>query len=202
MAIDKEQKEKIRLYYETHLISPKETAKVFNVNYRTLMIWIKKEKWEQGKALEKAASKNIKQNILKAEFGSILHLNKEQIKQNMKENLSPKDYENINLDEILDGLSDDILFKILNVEFLHKEMMKSALIAKEELLRMRLLRKEGQINPVIIASAEKYNNILSSIQKNLYDDRILSKALNNPLEKELENLSNDQLLKIINENEN
>ncbi|MCH5337026.1 MAG: hypothetical protein J1D99_06410, partial [Campylobacter sp.] len=114
----------------------------------------------------------------------------------------PKDYENINLDEILDGLSDDILFKILNVEFLHKEMMKSALIAKEELLRMRLLRKEGQINPVIIASAEKYNNILSSIQKNLYDDRILSKALNNPLEKELENLSNDQLLKIINENEN
>lgn len=203
MAIAKEEKEKIRLYYETHLIAPKEVSKIFNVNYRTLMIWIKNEKWKQGKALEKAGTKNIKQELLKKEFGSILHLNKEQIKQNLKDNLNPKDYENLDsfsLDDILEGLSDELIFKMLNVEFLHKEMMKTALIAKEELLRMRFLRKENQINPAIISCAEKYNNILGNIQKNLYDDKILSKTLNNPLEKEIESLSTEELFKLVSEN--
>lgn len=197
--IDKALKEKMRLYFETHFESAKELAQRFDVKYRTLMVWIKNEGWIMGKALDEVCKKNIKEEALKTEFGSILHLNKEQIKQNLKDNLNLNHYTELSeLDEILEGLSDDLLFKMMNSDFLHKEMIKGALIAKEELLKMRTLSKrQSKANVSLIVASEKYVNMLGNIQKNLYDDKILSKALNSPLEKELESLSTNELLALI-----
>lgn len=198
--IDPKEKQKIRLYYETHMQSPKELAEIFKVNYRTLMVWIKNEKWKKGAGLEGSCSKNIDPKPLKKEFGSIIHMKGEKIKQNIKKNLDGKNYElleNAELEEFLEHLSDELLFKMLNVNFLHKNMMEAALIAKAELLKMRRLRKENQINPTIVACAEKYITMLSNIQKNIYDDKVLSKVLNSPLEQEIENLSTAELLSLV-----
>lgn len=196
----KEKKEEIRLYFETHMLSPKEVAEAFNIGYRTLCVWIKKEGWEKGKGLESVAKKNIRGDLLKQEFGGILEVSKEKIKENIKENLGTNSYQNIDrnkLDEILEGLSEDLLFKMLNVEFLHKNMLSSFLIAKEELLKMRRNTKINQNNPAIISSAQKLIEMLGNIQRNLYDDKILSKTLDSGLEKQVESLSNEELLKLI-----
>lgn len=46
--IDLKLKAKIRLHYESNFDNAKEVSRAFEINYRTLMKWIEKEKWQKG----------------------------------------------------------------------------------------------------------------------------------------------------------
>lgn len=56
-------KQEIKVYFETHNIEPKEVAKLYNIKYRTLMHWIKEEGWERGKALQNLSSTQIQKKF-------------------------------------------------------------------------------------------------------------------------------------------
>ncbi|MCR2055433.1 hypothetical protein CHLV4139_08005 [Campylobacter helveticus] len=195
--IDLKQKAKIRLFYESNFENGKEVAARFNVNYRTLMKWVEKEKWQKGYLVESTLKENTNQELLKKEFGSRLDMQSKKIQENIKnkiENL--KDFESLSCEEFnleLEKISDKLLTSALSAEFIHKNMLESFLYAKHELKRMSLLRKESQANPAIIAMSEKVINMLSNIQKSLYSKDLLEHALNN---------SNNNLdLKKLSENE-
>ena len=195
--IDLKQKAKIRLFYESNFENGKEVAARFNVNYRTLMKWVEKEKWQKGYLVENTLKENTNQELLKKEFGSRLDMQSKKIQENIKnkiENL--KDFESLSCEEFnleLEKISDKLLTSALSAEFIHKNMLESFLYAKHELKRMSLLRKESQANPAIIAMSEKVINMLSNIQKSLYSKDLLEHALNN---------SNNNLdLKKLSENE-
>lgn len=196
--IDLKLKEEIRLFYETHNISLPNLAKKYKINYRTLMVWVKKEEWQKGKGIENILEKDIKKNLLKKDMTGILNIEKQKIKQNIKDNLINSNYSDLNeFNDFIDNLSDEILLSCMNSEFIHKNMIKTAFIAKNELDRMLRLRKEDKPEPLIISCAEKIVNIFSNIQKNIFDEKLLNKALNND-NVSLENLSNDELLRLIN----
>lgn len=195
--IDLKQKAKIRLFYESNFENGKEVAARFNVNYRTLMKWVEKEKWQKGYLVENTLKENTNQELLKKEFGSRLDMQSKKIQENIKnkiENL--KDFESLSCEEFnleLEKISDKLLTSALSAEFIHKNMLESFLYAKHELKRMSLLRKESQANPAIIAMSEKIINMLSNIQKSLYSKDLLEHALNH---------SNNNLdLKKLSENE-
>lgn len=195
--IDLKQKAKIRLFYESNFENGKEVAARFNVNYRTLMKWVEKEKWQKGYLVENTLKENTNQELLKKEFGSRLDMQSKKIQENIKnkiENL--KDFESLSCEEFnleLEKISDKLLTSALSAEFIHKNMLESFLYAKHELKRMSLLRKESQANPAIIAMSEKVINMLSNIQKSLYSKDLLEHALNH---------SNNNLdLKKLSENE-
>ena len=195
--IDLKQKAKIRLFYESNFENGKEVAARFNVNYRTLMKWVEKEKWQKGYLVESTLKENTNQELLKKEFGSRLDMQSKKIQENIKnkiENL--KDFESLSCEEFnleLEKISDKLLTSALSAEFIHKNMLESFLYAKHELKRMSLLRKESQANPAIIAMSEKIINMLSNIQKSLYSKDLLEHALNH---------SNNNLdLKKLSENE-
>ncbi|TQR31792.1 hypothetical protein DMB92_05235 [Campylobacter sp. MIT 99-7217] len=198
--ISKELKAEIRFYYETHLDENKEVAKKFNVSYRTLMTWIQKEGWEKGKGVKKVLESDIKQNLIKKEFGTIIDATSEKIKENVKANLGQTYYELNDLvrNNLLDNLSDELLMKAMGINFLQKNMALGALIAKDELTRMLSLRKEGKGEPLIIAGAEKYVNILATLQKSFYSNSDASLNLNViNVSEDLSKLSQKELLERI-----
>ncbi|MDL0101897.1 hypothetical protein NYG95_08570 [Campylobacter felis] len=196
--IDKKLKDEIRLYFETHDEDNKQIAKKFNIKYRTLMVWVNKEGWEKAKGLKGIMESEIKKDMLKKEFGTIIDMQSEKIQQKLRENLNESLY---NVDEILqknllDSVTDEILIKAMSLNFLQKNMALGALIAKDELMRMVNLRKEHKGEPQIIAGAEKFVSILGTLQKSFYgnDDSGLNLQVVN-INEDLSTLSKRELLK-------
>ena len=203
--IDKKLKDEIRLYYETHDDSIKEVSQRFNILYRTLAHWIKKEGWQRAKGLKDVFTTNIKNELVKKEFGTIVDATSEKIKQNIKANLGDSLY---NVDElvqknILDSVSDELLLKAMGVSFLQKNMALGALIAKDELLRMLSLRKDFKADPVLIACAEKFVSILQSLQKSFYGENQSYLNINalNKTSLDLDKLSEEELLELLSKEE-
>ena len=198
--IDKELKERVRFYYETHFDENKEVAKKFNISYRTLMVWINKENWEKGKGVKKVLESDIKENLIKKEFGTIIDVTSKKIKENVKANLGNTYYDLNELvrSNLLDSLSDELLMKAMGINFLQKNMALGALIAKDELTRMLSLRKDDKANPTLIVCAEKYVNILSTLQKSFYSNSDASLNLNViNVSEDLSKLSEKELLERI-----
>lgn len=177
---DKDLKNEIKFYYETHNIENKKIAEKFNISYRLLMQWVKKERWEKGKGVKNVAKTNIKNELIKKEFGTIIDATSEKIKENVKANLG-ETYYNLNdlvKKNLLDNLADELLIEAMGINFLQKNMALGALIAKDELLRMLNLRDEGKAEPLLIAMSEKYINILATLQKSFYGNSDSSLNLN------------------------
>lgn len=202
--IDAKLKAKIRLHYESHNDTAKEVAAHFDINYRTLMVWVQKEKWEKGRLIENVLQKDIKNDLLKKEFGSRLHLESEKIKNNIERNIDDlRHFNSLSVDEFnleIEKISDEILSSALSAEFIHKNMIESFLYAKHELKRMAILRKENQASPALIAMSEKLINMLANIQKSLYSKDILERALNSDTSNiDLQKISEAELKKLASE---
>ncbi|WP_300692350.1 MULTISPECIES: hypothetical protein [Helicobacter] len=188
-------KQEIKVYFETHNIEPKEVAKLYNIKYRTLMHWIKEEGWERGKALQNLSSTQIQKNLVKTEICSALEVNQRRIKETIRQNLGDC-AESINalvLNNILDSSSEEILLQTMSANYIQKNIALSAIIAKDELMKMVRLRREDKGDPMLIACAEKVNKIFIDMQNALYGKEIPKEAVVN----EYENLSTEELQKII-----
>lgn len=198
---DKELRAKVRLYYETHDIGVKELSKHFSLQYRTVLNWVKKEKWQRAKGLKDVFEADIKKSLVKKEFGTILDSTSKKIQEKLISNLGESLYD---VDELvrkntLESVSDELLLKAMGVSFLQKNMTLGALIAKDELLRMLSLRQEHRADPMLIACAEKYVGILQSLQKSFYSEKESFLKLNalNDSAIELENLSENEILELL-----
>lgn len=103
-------KNEIEIFYKTHNLSAKEVAKHFNIPYRTINHWIKKENWIMGVALQ-----NIKINPLStAQSDKIIDITQAKIKNQIKQNLGALAYEvdDLILKNLLDSSTDDIFIGI------------------------------------------------------------------------------------------
>ncbi len=188
-------KNEIKIYYETHYIKPKELAKLFNVNYRTLMEWINKEEWQEAKALKATPTEVVKGELLKKEFGTALSLAHKKTKQAIKENLGDDAYlvNELILDNMLDSSTEQLLLEAMNADYIQKNIALSAIIAKDELMKMLRLRVEGRADPVIIACAEKVNKLFLEMQSALFGKEIKTESLENNFEE----LSTEELLRAL-----
>ena len=193
-------KNEIRLYYETHKEKAPSVAKLFNVSYRTLAYWIKKENWILGGALPKIDNEIIKNDIVQGEIMSAVKIAKNKLNNDKKNNLG--DYvENINeviVNNMLSNTTDDLLLQNISVGFIQKNIMLCALLAKDELLKYNNLRLGNEKpDPMFIACAEKVSKLFSDMQNTIYGKEV-QKLTNTSIENNFENLSNDELLAIIN----
>lgn len=202
--IDLKLKAKIRLHYESHFEENKALAAKFGINYRTLMRWIEKEKWQKGYLIKGSLEKDIKNDLLKKEFASRLDIESKKTTQNIKAQIhNLKDFEALSVDEFnleIEKISDELLSAALSSEFIHKNMLESFIYAKHELKRMSILRQENKANPALISMSEKLINMLANIQKSLYSKDILEAALthqNNNIN--LEKLNANELKNLIGE---
>ena len=199
---DKDIRARARLHYKTHDVGLKEVAQHFKIQYRTLLNWSKKEKWQRAKALKDVFENEIKKDLVKKEFATVIDSVGNKIKEKLASNLGESLYD---VDEIvrkntLDLVSDEILLKAMGINFLQKNMVLASLLAKDELLRMLSLRQGHKGDPMLIACAEKYVGILQSIQKSFYPEKdsfLKLNSLNNE-SINLENLSENELIELLN----
>lgn len=198
---DKDFKAKVRLFYETHDIGIKELSKEFDLQYRTVLNWVKKEKWQRAKGLKDILQSDIKKELVKKEFGTVIDATSNKIKEKIANNLGESLYDvsEIVRKNTLDSVSDEILLKAMGVSFLQKNMALGALIAKDELLRMIELRQANRSDPVIIACAEKFVSILQNLQKSFYSEKESYLKLNslNDESLEFEKLSESEILELL-----
>lgn len=178
--------------------SGKDVASRFDINYRTLMKWIEKEKWVKGALIKGVLKDDIKNDLLKKEFGSRIDMQNKKLQNQIKANIENlKDFESLSCDEFaleIENISEKLLTSALSAEFIHKNMLESFLYAKHELKRMALLRKDYKADPNLITMSEKIINMLSSIQKSLYSKDLLEHALNNSNSNlDLKKLSDNEL---------
>ncbi|PZT48177.1 hypothetical protein B6S12_04985 [Helicobacter valdiviensis] len=191
-------KQEIKIYFETHYQTPKAVAELFNINYRTLMDWINKEGWEAGSAIKDIPQKELQGELIKKEFGSILSKKQEDIKTRIKQNLGDEAYkiDSMILNNMLESSTEELLLGAMSANFIQKNLALSAMIAKDELMKMVNLRVEHKADPMVIACAEKYQKMLLEMQNALYGKAPMIKEENTA---SLEELSDRELLEMLKE---
>ncbi len=189
-------KQEIKIYYQTHNQSPKAVAELFNISYRTLMDWIAKEGWEAGSAIKGVSEKNLAGELIQREFGSVMAKKSEDIKRNIKANLGDEAYkiDEMILNNMLNSSTEELLLNAMTSNFIQKNLDLSAVIAKDELMKMLALRQEHKADPMIIACAEKYQKMLIDMQNTLFGKEPMLKEEGNT---SLEELSDKELLEML-----
>lgn len=184
-------KKEIEIFYKTHNLSPKETAKHFNISYRTLAHWIAKEGWVQGAALENIACSPVSL----AKTDKIIDINQAKIKSQIKQNLGSSAYEidELVLNNLLESSSDELLLKTMNLNFIHKNIALSAVVAKDALMRLLAISSDKD-SPMVIAAAEKVVKIFIDMQSAIYGKNI---TISNTTESSIDSLSTAELAQLI-----
>lgn len=191
-------KDEIKVYYQTHDSSIKDTAAHFDIPYRTLAHWVKQEKWEKCKSIHIQDNKTLQNHIVKSNINEVLEVAKIKVKKELKQQIGEVHIDEITLNNVLDSSSDEILMKALGISFIDKSMAQSALLAKDELLKLNAQRLENpKGDPMFIACAEKVVKIFSDLKVSVYGKNINIQTQNT---NDLENLSTDELLSMISQN--
>lgn len=186
-------KNEIRLYYETHLQGVSECARRFKISARTLRHWIKSEGWEKGAALSGVKdSQALQGEVIKREFGNIMQVTHDKLKGQIRQNLGTytKDIDSIVLDNSLDCSTDELLLQAMSLNYIQKNIALSTVIAKDELMRLVLARKDKP-DPMLIACAEKVARLFNDMQSAFYGKDVVLKRENEA--SDIENMSNDEL---------
>lgn len=195
MAI--ENKEEIKIYYELNDDKPKQVAAKFGVKYRTLMFWIKNERWIKGKHKKSIKAEVVQDELLQKEHFSLQNAAASKIKRTLQSSVGVNELDNLLLNNMLESTTDKILLEAMSLNFIQKNIAMAALIAKDELKRMLVLRKENEANPLIVASAEKMAKIFSDMQVLIHGkEPVKAQEINENTD--FSKLSNAELLAIIN----
>ncbi|WP_233709845.1 DUF1804 family protein [Helicobacter salomonis] len=158
------EKAQVRAYYETHEVSLKQVAKLFNVPYRTIAHWARHQKWQSYQALQNIQVEVLKDELTQHKLHNFLGAKKQEIKDSIRENLKHIEVDPIVMECILETSSDELLLKAMNVHYINKNILLAAIIAKDELLKMvRHNLENAKGNPLIIAAAEKVAKMFSEL---------------------------------------
>lgn len=165
-----ENKAEIRAYYELNEDKPKEVAAKFKVKYRTLMYWIKSEKWEQGKFTKTIKPQIVRSELLNKEGFSLTKAASVKMKRQMLDSMgeSASALDGAILNAMLDERSDKLLLEAMSLNFIQKSLAQTAIIAKSQLLKLLEKQNDDKPDAMLVAVAEKVANILSNLQTTLY----------------------------------
>ena len=161
-------KNEIEIFYKTHNLSKQEVAKHFNIPYRTLAYWIKKENWKQGQALSIDEIHNPQ--VIK-NTNRVLNIAEDRIKEQIKTNLGECAFnvDSMILNNLLQSSTDEILLKTMSVNFIQKNIALCAILAKDHLLRLAHNDNGDPKNsPIFIACAEKEAKIFADMKTQIY----------------------------------
>lgn len=195
MAI--QNKAEIKAYYESHDKSAKQVAKIFDIAYRTLSHWIKKEGWIKGGAIEAISVEVINDSLTNHRLSTFIGSKKQQLKEQIATNLSANELDSMILNNLLESSTDELLLKAMNLNFINKNILLSAIIAKDELLRLLAHNKatNAKPDPMIIACAEKTARLFEGLKITLYGRD--AQLQHSQLENDFTKLSTDELLKLL-----
>lgn len=171
MAI--QNKAEIRAYFELNDDSCKDVAKRFNVNYRTLMHWVKNECWEKGKFTKGIKPEIIRDDLLQKEQFSLTAAASSRLKRQMLSQMGDgaSALDDAILNAMLDERSEKLLLEAMSLNFIQKSLAETAIIAKAQLKEL-LNRQSENFKPaesvILIQAAEKVANMLTNLQTALY----------------------------------
>lgn len=189
-------KDEIKLYYQTHNASTKEVAQHFNVSYRTLAHWIKSEGWSKVEVLEN--SQTLKNELVQENIHSVLDIAKAKLKNEIRMQVDTSNLDRDTLYNVLDSSANEMILKALGITFINANIAHAAVLAKDELLKYNTKRMHNdKPDPMFIACAEKVAKIFSDLKTSVYGKTI---NVENTQENEIEKMSTDELLRILNEN--
>lgn len=161
-------KNEIEIFYKTHNLSKQEVAKHFNIPYRTLAYWVKKENWKQGEALSIDEIHNPQ--VIK-NTNRVLNIAEDRIKNQIKANLGECAFnvDSMILNNLLQSSTDEILLQTMSVNFIQKNIALCAILAKDHLLRLAHNDNGSPKNsPIFIACAEKVAKIFADMKTQIY----------------------------------
>lgn len=196
-------KDEVKLYFESNNDTPKVVAERFKIKYRTLMHWIKSEGWERGKYQREIKTELVADELLQKEHFSIQNATASKIKRQILENMGAE-ASKVNeacLNAMLDETSDKLLLEAMSLNFIQKNIAQTCLIAKNELLQLIEQKQNGKADAMIIAAAEKLQNMFSNLQTTIYGKEPPKQALQVDENTDFSKLTNAELLAIINESE-
>lgn len=187
-------------FYETTNMNFAEIAKKIGVAPGTVKSWVQKYGWERQKAVENVEVEVLHDDLANQAIYSILGAKKEEIKDRIRTNLGGLEVDPIVLETLLDNTSDELLLKAMNLHFMHKNMFAAAVMANDELKKMKMQSlSKNTSNPMLIAAAEKVVNIFDKLKTSLYGkDSTLS---NTPVCNDYSQMTTDELLRIASETE-
>ncbi|CRF40801.1 terminase [Helicobacter ailurogastricus] len=194
----KKKKAEAKAYYETHDVDFKELAKFFEVSEGTMKKWAQEEGWEPCKARKEVEVEVITDSMLDHSIDTFIGAKKEQIKDSIRERLQDADLDPIVLEALLETSSDELLMKAMNLNYINKNILLSAIIAKDELMRMvRYNANNPKGNPVIIAAAEKVAKMFADLKISLFGKEQSTLVAPKP-DNDYSKMTTDELLKIAN----
>lgn len=163
-------KEEIKIYYELNNEKPKQVAAHFNISYRTLMHWIKTEKWEKAKHTKEIKTQIIADDLLQKEHFTLQNAASHKIKSEILDRLgvNASKIDESCLNAMLSDISDKILLEAMSINFIQKNVVQACLLAKNELLRLISNQKDDKPDALIIAAAEKMANMFANLQTLIY----------------------------------
>ncbi|WP_240329632.1 hypothetical protein [Helicobacter suis] len=188
-------KAQMQAYYEVSGCSIEDLAKKFNCKVPDVRRWA--SEWKSGQAIKEIETKILNDELTNHKIGDLLHAKKDEIKETIKQNLSHIKIDPIILECIAETSSDELLLKAMNLNFINKQMLMAAIIAKEELLKMvkhDLHNAKG--NPVIIAAAEKVAKMFADLKISLYGKEVILKV--QEVKNNYAEMSTEELLEIAN----
>lgn len=171
-------KDEIKLYFESNNDTPKVVAERFKIKYRTLMHWIKSESWERGKYQREIKTELITDELLQKEHFSIQNATASKIKRQLLDNMgaAASKVDEACLNAMLNETSDKLLLEAMSLNFIQKNITQACLIAKNEFLQL-IEQKGGKADAMIIAAAEKLQNMFSNLQTTIYGKEPPKQAL-------------------------
>ncbi|OBV29248.1 hypothetical protein BKN38_04780 [Helicobacter sp. CLO-3] len=144
----------------------------------------------------------VRDELANHKIDTFLGATKNRLKREVRQELSvqARDIDELVLNNLLDSSTDEILLKAMSLNFNQKNLSLTALIAKDELMRMLSIRdKNDKPDPLLIACAEKVSKMLLDLKVSLYGKEA-SIVDNANAECDITKLSTNELIKML-ENE-
>lgn len=188
-------KAEVRAYYESRPVSLEQLAKKFNIKLLDVKHWAKD--WVPCAAINEVQEEVLNDSLTKHHLGTLLNTKKEEIKTTIKQNLNRLNVDPLVLECIAEESSEALLLKAMNINFMNKQMLKAAIIAKEELMKMAKCSLDQESpNPTLINAAERVVKIFSDLKISLYGKEVTLKV--QQVNNNIKEMSTEELLEIAN----
>ena len=187
-------KDLIKAYYETHNEEAKEVAKRFEIPLRTLNYWILTESWQKASALNGITQEVLSKDLVKKEFGTALARESERIKEKIRYNLGDTAFkvDSMLLENMLEDSTQKLLLGAMSLNYIQQNITLSALIARDELLRLKAKSVDmDKPDVMVVASAEKVQKMFLDMKNAMFGKDAL--AITNNSEVDFENMSEAEL---------
>ena len=161
---------------------------------RTLNYWILTESWQKASALNGITQEVISKDLVKKEFGTALARESEIIKEKIRYNLGDTAFkvDSMILENMLEDSTQKLLLGAMSLNYIQQNITLSALIARDELLRLKAKSADtDKPDVMVVASAEKVQKMFLDMKNAMFGKDAL--AITNNSEVDFENMSEAEL---------